>query len=627
MPSTLLLLLATACMESWLIPIPQDKDTGTAPSPIEMDTGRLPPPDEPESCDPFPEPDPYDPARNESCEGTATDTPGTFSPVVEWHWTDAGIAPEYDNVMSTPVVANLDDDNGDGVVDDLDTPEVIFIAFKGGSYSSPGALTVLDGRTGAEIWARTEVSGFGFFPTGMVAVGDLEGNGSPAICASGTTTSVVCVTPWGNLLWASGAHPNICGAPAIADLDGDGSAEVVYGSEVFDAKGNLVGASPLGTLTTAYYTVPADVNGDGKLEIVAGNHVFNADGGVLWSNGDYDAFPAVADFDADGQPEIVRTGADNRVELVDMDGTELWSVEYPGGCGGPAVVADLDGDREPEIGAGGMNQYVVFDTDGTVLWSQPTQDGSSCLTGSSAFDFEGDGVSEIVYADEQTLWVFSGPDGAVKLKYDQHSSGTLFEYPIIADVDGDGQAEIIAGSNDYYFKGSRGITVLGSNDGSWAQVRPIWNQHAYHVTNVNDDSTLPESQTPSWLAGNTFRTAHGVEGPPTSASADLAPGRLEPCLETCSEDRVTFWVSMENRGLATGSAFHVRLEPLDEGLPAMDYTVSTLEGGQADWLGPVTLTSAQWGTALTLVVDADDDVSECEESNNTLDLGPWPCPE
>ena len=84
----------------------------------------------------------------------------------------------------------------------------------------------------------------------------------------------------------------------------------------------------------------------------------------------------------------------------------------------------------------------MFEGDGTVRWSRPTQDGSSGVTGSAVFDFEGDGVAEVVYADETRLWIFAGPDGSIRLEFADHSSGTRVEYPIIADVDGDGEVEI-----------------------------------------------------------------------------------------------------------------------------------------------------------------------------------------
>jgi hypothetical protein len=48
-----------------------------------------------------------------------------------------------------------------------------------------------------------------------------------------------------------------------------------------------------------------------------------------------------------------------------------------------------------------------------VLWTRPSQDTSSAVTGSTTFDFEGDGRVEAVYADECFLRVYDGLSGDV----------------------------------------------------------------------------------------------------------------------------------------------------------------------------------------------------------------------
>ena len=110
---------------------------------------------------------------------------------------------------------------------------------------------------------------------------------------------------------------------------------------------------------------------------------------------------------------------------------------------------------------------VLNGEDGALLWENPTKDASSKATGSSVFDFEGDGAAEVVYADEDNLWVYDGATGTVEMKWESHASGTLSEYPIIVDVDGDGSTEIVVASNNYAFAGSTGITVIGDATESW----------------------------------------------------------------------------------------------------------------------------------------------------------------
>ena len=142
----------------------------------------------------------------------------------------------------------------------------------------------------------------------------------------------------------------------------------------------------------------------------------------------------------------------------------------------------------------GANRYTVFETNGTVKWSATIQDGSSNRTGSSVFDFEGDGRAEVVYRDETKLWVYRGTDGVVLFSTPLHSC-TTYENPIILDVDGDGNAEIVTPANDTCgFGPTTGIHVFGDSADRWVATRPIWNQHTYHITNINEDGTIPRTR-------------------------------------------------------------------------------------------------------------------------------------
>jgi hypothetical protein len=126
----------------------------------------------------------------------------------------------------------------------------------------------------------------------------------------------------------------------------------------------------------------------------------------------------------------------------------------------------------------------------TVLWFQPTQDCSSAFTGSSVFDFDGNGKAEVVYADELYMRIYDGTTGEI-LTQVCNTSGTLHEYPLVADIDGDSQADIVVTSNSYSgltcpieMAKTQGVRVFGDTKGQWVRTRRVWNQHAYHVTNV-----------------------------------------------------------------------------------------------------------------------------------------------
>ncbi len=212
-----------------------------------------------------------------------------------------------------------------------------------------------------------------------------------------------------------------------------------------------------------------------------------------------------------------------------------------------------DRDGWPEIGVAGKTKYAVFRRDGQLLWQADIFDLSSSFTGSTTFDFDLDGQIEVVYRDERNLWIYRGSDGAVLQQLPMPSS-TWSELPVVADVDGDGHAEIVVVA-DTAIKNElvtprelSGIYVLEDPLDRWPATRKIWNQHSYHVTNVNDDGTIPLVERPSWLepglngyrlntlpAGEarhdtlTYRvTAGAAESNEATVSIELLPPRNVP---------------------------------------------------------------------------------------------------
>jgi hypothetical protein len=188
------------------------------------------------------------------------------------------------------------------------------------------------------------------------------------------------------------------------------------------------------------------------------------------------------------------------------------------------------------------------------------------VTGSSVFDFNGDGQAEVVYRDECFVRVYDGKTGKV-LYSSPASSGTGFEYPIIADVDGDFATEIVVPRTAYNgcpkgpdklfpnsgdFKASTGFVVLRDPEDRWVSSRPIWNQHAYSITNVTDDARIPKSSEVkrNWEQPglNNFRqNTQGALG--KLAIADLTV-ELQDAEALCSGEAGTFTVKAKvcNRG-------------------------------------------------------------------------------
>jgi uncharacterized repeat protein (TIGR01451 family) len=438
-------------------------------------------------------------------EDTATVMAG--KPELEWTWNSTTVEPDYVQVMMAPVVADL---NGD------DIPDIIFSTFNR-SWLAGGILRAISGDGSGEIFSVTDPD-YRVQAGAEPAVADIDGDGKPEIMVSKNTGEVICFENDGTFKWISSSTVGRR-AIAVADLDQDGTPEIIASRTVFNNDGTVRWT---GTSGTSYASVVADLDLDGKPEVVTGSTAYRYNGTIYWTSA-HGGMPAIGNFDSDPYPEIVVVGGNN-VSLKEHDGTLKWGpVAMPGGSGnGPPVVADIDGDGELEIGVGGHLHYVAFETNGSIKWMADIVDTSSRAAGSSAFDFDSDGSYEIVYSDHYYHRIFKGSDGTVLFET-PGPSGTLIEQPIIADVDNDGHVEIVFAVNNYAFPGNTGIEVYG-NDECWRAARPIWNQHTYHITNINDDATVPVVETNNWNVFNNYR----VQSPHSCGDVNVTTVDITP---------------------------------------------------------------------------------------------------
>lgn len=539
-----------------------------------------------------------------------------FDPRVKWHWGRTVLPqtlPEFREVLCTPMVADI---NLDGI------PEVIFVAGNGNTSSdaTQSVLRVIRGDTGAEVWTDTTRR---YSRLAHVAVGNLDDDPflEIVVLLKGTTYSgtIVAYNHDGTVKWeTASSYSGSGGAATLADINGDGKAEVIYGNVVINGQDGTqlwVGQGTRGAAGHGPISVVADIDLDGVLEIIAGPTVYNPDGTIKWRNTSVlDGLVAVANLDSDPEAEIVISGT-STLYCLEHDGTIKWTLA--GNYYGPPVIANVDDDPTPEILVVGCNALYVVEPDGTLKWSRSVRD-PSCRTGATVFDFEGDGQFEVVYRDEEYLRVFRGSDGEV-LMQERSTSTTWTEYPVVADVDADGSADIVVGQcvrNQQL--NEIGVLVIESATRSWLPTRRIWNQHAYSITNINDNGTIPRYVVPNWLLGyNSFRANAPGPGQPDAPAPDLT-GYL---WRECQNGRLTARVG--NGGSASSPA----------GVLVQFYNGNPNAGGLL--IGQTSLPqllpneyvdiSIQWnvpilGATVYLVVlpasDAGGNVIECDVDNN-----------
>ncbi|MDR2148336.1 MAG: T9SS type A sorting domain-containing protein, partial [Tannerella sp.] len=338
-------------------------------------------------------------------------------------------------------------------------------------------------------------------------------------------------------------------AITVADLDGDGRVEILAGDRVFAGEsGALLATLPAGgrgkhvnasgTTEDGYLPAIGDINRDGIQEIVCGNTTYrvtvnsrtNAAANSVSIVGQInlpDGYTSIADIDGDGILDVVVVGRPNNNDDSQMYawqgtgtsnnqiGNVVFGSSYAfpssdaanyvagqGRNGSRPFIGDIDGDGKADIA---YTSYCLF---GAFRYNKVTNlfelmfrvktSDTSAATTMSLFDFNLDGEAELVYRDETLIRIID-KTGSNLASFDCRS-GTHTEYPVVADLNRDGHAEIIVSGADpgeYPFGTSANancrLMVFGSiTPGAWAPARKVWNQHAYNATNINEDLSVPQ---------------------------------------------------------------------------------------------------------------------------------------
>ena len=325
------------------------------------------------------------------------------------------------------------------------------------------------------------------------ALGDLDGDGVDEIVIGHQDGIVRAFRADGSMLWAAGvaAHPDpievrspVDSSPTIADLDGDGTPEIVVGlgstwvngrhgglvvldrdgSTRWRWTGNRDFGGPSGPqddgILEAVFATPAvgDVDGDGRLDIVFGGfdqriHALDRDGGdvagfpvdaddTVWSS------PALFDVDGDGRQEIFIGGDSARRSAIDIDGGVFRGLDWrDGGVHRPVGAAPGGRDRDVEprhratsTATGGPRRSSAPATTGQSTTGRP----HSVAASRSVLAWHLDDGSPVAG------WPRPVVDGATKAS------------PAIGDVDGDGRDDVVIGTSAGWVHAWRG-------DGS-----PLW---------------------------------------------------------------------------------------------------------------------------------------------------------
>ena len=486
-------------------------------------------------------------------------TTDRFTLVEEWRTTNV----MYDSRI--PLVGDVDNDGRTEVV-----------------ASNEGFTYVIDGETGI---IKSQIDQ-GINGTGGLAIADLDkGDGTTQIffVSNGTLTRL---NYNGSSFTSSSTSSSNSETVNIADFNEDGDAEIFVDGQIYTEDLSRIMTLPVSGGTGRDFAVAVDIlpqssscaTCDG-LEFVAGTKVYavNINDGTysvaasLDTLGLESGYTAVVDMNDDDELDIIVADNVNHKVYVWSPVTEkLLSTPYELTTTGESRtnmgrpnIGDFDNDGKPEIGmATQVGQYMVLDVNATdsliKAASTSINDYSSGFTGSSVYDFEGDGINEIVYRDQDSLRVYrqDGSNlnviGSIACR-----SLTRHEYPVVVDVDNDDATEILCACANPDRRNASIISVSASNT-EWIRARKVWNQHSYFNVNVNDDLTIPQYQSKHHLfpnqALNNFLVqstyVDPVSGLPTSKGRDIAiDTSFDAQVEGfCDHDMVIYKYKIINRG-------------------------------------------------------------------------------
>jgi outer membrane protein assembly factor BamB len=311
--------------------------------------------------------------------------------------------------------------------------------------------------------------------------------------------------------------------PVWGDLDLDGRLDIVLASLNGGATGTgkeaalvrlasngaVVWSVPLPDVPSAGPTL-GDANRDGALDILLAVNkqlrCYDLRGKEKWRyqvDKDIESFPTVADLDLDGKNEIIFGASDNFLRCLDANGKLKWKFETRSWIVRGVAVGNLIGDAKPEIVFGSMDSNLYcLDHTGKKLWNYEAEDwvASSPVIA----DVDVNGANDVLFSsddgnvycvnrygkekwksnyaspearvqpylavgdidgDRRSETVLATKNGELKI-YDfngkqilESSYGAIHGAPLLADINNDGQQEIIFGTQDGYL---RGITQTGS---------------------------------------------------------------------------------------------------------------------------------------------------------------------
>lgn len=313
------------------------------------------------------------------------------------------------------------------------------------SFSSSGADTLeLPLMWTADLKTFTE-SG----PT----VADIDGDGMAEVIVAGRE-EIIALKGNGEEMWRWRSKGRFMTYPAVYERAGRSS--LLYAADysglftcLDGAAGQPVWQAQLNGPSSWSASVVCDLEGDGAYEVVQTDEAgtvwaFNAvTGQALWQgkvNGK-PASPAVGDMDGDGRAEIAVITGQGVLAALDAAGHALWEAEIGGASdtwatSAPVMFAASDGTVRLAA-ASNANQVFCFNAAGRVLWQRTTRGPVAASV--SAGDLDLDGRADVFLITQLGVVYWFDEDGGRFWEIDMQ--GRSLAAGALIDLDDDGRIE------------------------------------------------------------------------------------------------------------------------------------------------------------------------------------------